>query len=282
MTTAGALLADAQARLGKAGIDTARMDARLLLAHAAGVEPNRLFTHPEMEIDASASAAFETLVARRGRREPLAHLTGTREFWSLDFAVTPATLIPRPDTETLIELTLHRLGAAPPSTILDIGTGSGCILVTLLREWTAAAGFGTDVSPEALSVAVANAGRHGVDDRATFVAGEWTAALSGPFDLVVSNPPYIATEDIAKLEPDVASFEPLAALDGGRDGLDAYRQLVPAVTAVLSPGGYLCMEVGLGQAEDVVGIGAASGLQHVETRGDLAGIHRAVALRKPV
>lgn len=280
MTAAGALLADGQARLAAAGIDTARIDARLLLAHAAGIEPGKLFTRPETDIGDDAKAIFIRLLDRRVRREPLSYLTGIREFWSLDFAVTSATLIPRPDTETLIELTLHRLGAAPPRTILDIGTGSGCILVSLLREWPQATGVGTDVSADALAVARANAVRHGVEARATFAEGRWVAGAVGPLDLVVSNPPYIPRAEIATLERDVADYEPLAALDGGTDGLDAYRALIPETVPILKPGGWLCVEVGIGQAGDVIRIGTDAGLSHVETRGDLTGVHRAVAMQK--
>lgn len=237
------------------------------------------------EAPASVATAVRSLTARRVTREPMAYILGEREFWGLPFKVSPAVLVPRPDSETVIDAVL---GLMPDRTrawrILDLGAGSGCLLLTLLREYPQARGVGFDASEPALAVAQHNADALGVADRARLVAGDWRArgwtdALGGPFDLVVSNPPYIESATIAGLMPDVARFEPRLALDGGPDGLDAYRLIAAAGPKLITSGGYLVAEVGEGQAVDVKGIFAVSGLTALAPWTDLGGIERVVPAR---
>jgi release factor glutamine methyltransferase len=262
--------------LRAAGIDNPRLEARLLLAHATGVPVAALLRDPQRRVD---PAGFDTLLARRAAHEPLAYIVGRREFWSLDFAVSPATLIPRPDSEALIEAALtafaHR---RPPDCVLDLGTGTGCLLLAALHEFATAFGVGVDRSPEAARLAAANAAALGMAGRAAFLCGDWTAALNARFDLVLCNPPYIPTSDIGGLMPEVAGHEPRDALDGGADGLAAYRRIVPSLPARLRPDGVAVLEVGTGQAEAVSALAREFGLA-ATTRPDLAGIARAVVLQ---
>jgi len=273
MTVAEALRHGA-ARLRAAGIDNPRLEARLLLAHAMGCDTAELIRAPD-----APAPAYDRLLDRRVAHEPLAYIVGRRGFWSLDFAVSPATLIPRPDTETLIEAAL----AMPPPgarRILDLGTGTGCILLTLLHAWPEALGIGIDLSPAAAALARQNAISLGLADRSAFLCGDWAEAVSGRFDLVVSNPPYIRSADIPGLMPDVAQYEPHRALDGGTDGYDAYRRLVADLPRLLAPRGVAILELGIGQAETVANLAMAAGLVS-ETRRDLGGIARAIVLRRP-
>ena len=273
MTVAEALRHGA-ARLRAAGIDNPRLEARLLLAHAMGCDTAGLIRAPD-----APAADYDALLDRRVAHEPLAYIVGRRGFWSLDFAVSPATLIPRPDTETLIEAAL----AMPPPgarRILDLGTGTGCILLTLLHEWPEALGIGIDLSPDAAALARQNAISLGLADRSAFLCGDWAEAVSGTFDLVASNPPYIRSADIPGLMPDVARYEPHGALDGGTDGYDAYRRLVADLPRLLAPRGVAILELGIGQAETVAYLAMAAGLVS-ETRRDLGGIARAIVLRRP-
>ena len=203
----------------------------------------------------------------------MAQILGEREFWGRAFRVTPDVLDPRPETETLVEAAL---GGPPAGRLLDLGTGSGCLLVTLLAEWPEATGVGVDVSPAALAVARENAERHGVEERATFHRGDWCAGLEGRFDLIVSNPPYIADDELAQLAPEVREHEPRLALAGGPDGLDAYRRLAPELPRLLSPGGRVLLEVGAGQAAAVVTILDEAGLAVGGIRCDLGGHGRVV------
>mgnify|MGYP003353039385 CR=1 FL=1 len=201
-------------------------------------------------------------------------------FRSMEFALSPETLDPRPDTETLVEAVLAAFrDASPPRRILDLGTGSGCILCALLREWPGTMGVGVDRSAGAAEAARRNARDLGFGDRAAFVCGDWTSALAGPFDVVVSNPPYVASADIAVLEPEVSRFDPAAALDGGGDGLAVYRVLAPALRALLAPGGVVAFEVGQGQAKEVGELLAEAGLEFIAVRADLSGIERVVLAR---
>jgi len=258
--------------------DNPRLEARLLLAHALGLTQNDLIRDPGREID---TTAYETLLARRIAREPLAMIVGRREFWSLEFQVSPATLIPRPDSETLIEAALAIFARRPPpKRLIDLGTGTGCLLLALLTEFPAAFGIGLDLSPAAASLAKANATRLGLGDRSAFVAGNWTDAVSGQFDLVVSNPPYIPGPEIAFLMPEVARHEPRQALDGGADGYDAYRRIVPILPLHLEPNGAAVLELGQGQATLVMDLAWKAGLQ-ASLRLDLAEIPRAIVLTKP-
>lgn len=279
----GALLRVASSRLEAAGIETPAREARLLLAHASGLSGTRIMAYPEQTIDPAAAAAFDHLVARRVQREPVSRILGTREFWSLDFVVTTATLDPRPDSETIVEAALDRIpGKNAAITIIDFGTGTGCLLLALLSERPRAFGIGVDRSEAAARVAADNARRLGFADRAQFMVGDWADALAGSVDLIVSNPPYIPAGEIAGLEPEVRAHDPLTALVGGTDGLDPYRLLTPAVARLLRPGGAVVFEVGQGQADAVADLATAAGLVLQELRRDLGGIARAVVLGKAV
>lgn len=274
-------IADAQrigaARLEAAGIENAAQEARLLLAHALGLTREELLRARDRLID---PAPFEALLARRAAREPTALILGHRAFWSLDLAVSPATLVPRPDSETLIEAALAAFPErASVRRILDLGTGTGCLLLAALAEFPAAFGIGVDRAPAAAWLARENARRNGLAGRAALLAGDWAAALGGVFDLVLSNPPYIPSADIAGLMPEVAAHEPLSALDGGADGLAAYRRIVAGLPRLLAPGGIAILELGIGQAPAVTGLAAAAGLV-AQARADLAGIPRALVLRR--
>ena len=282
MTTSGEALRALTSRLQEAQAPSARLDARILLAHALGVDSMAIFSHPERELTDKELAAIQVLGDRRAKREPVSHIIGRREFWSLSFKVTADTLDPRPDTETLIEAVLSRIpDRARPLSIVDFGTGSGCILLTLLSEFPNARGLGIDRSPAALAVAAENAKTLGLDGRAVFQAGNWGQGLDGRFDVIVSNPPYIPDGDVDGLEPEVAAFEPRGALAGGADGLDCYRALAPDVVRLLSPGGLAGFEFGQGQALDVSAIMQNVGLQLEDVKADLAGIDRCVILSQP-
>ena len=266
-------------RLDAAGIPDARREARLILAHALGVEPVVILGYPERPVEDAGH--YQGLIERRAAREPLSHLTGRREFWSLDFEVTPETLDPRADSETLVEAALAALpDHEAPLSIVDFGTGSGCLLLALLSELPNASGLGIDIAEETLAVARRNAARLGLDGRSLFSIGDWGAALAGPFDLVVSNPPYIPASEIAGLQPEVAGFEPRRALDGGADGLDAYRRLGPDIFRLLRSGGVAVLEFGLGQGAAVEGLMSAEGLTSQGFRRDLAGLDRCLVLGK--
>lgn len=275
--TIAQVLRDATARL-EAVTDNPRLEARLLLAHALGLTQNDLIREPGREID---TTAFEPLLMRRTAREPLALIVGRREFWSMDFLVSPATLIPRPDSETLIEAALAAFAnRPPPRRIVDLGTGTGCLLLALLKEFPSSFGIGLDIAIDAASLAKANATRLGLANRAAFVTGNWTDALSGRFDLIISNPPYIPASDIATLMPEVARHEPRRALDGGADGYDAYRTILPKIRNHLAPDGAAVLELGQGQADLVCGLARESGFEP-SLRLDLAEIPRAIVLSWP-
>ena len=276
--TLGRALAAARARLASAGIDSAALDARLLVAHAAGVTPERLVGWPEAALAPEAAARLDALVARRVAREPVARLVGAREFWSLDFAVSAATLVPRPETETLVEAALAAHPA--PARILDLGTGTGCVLLALLGERPDATGLGVDVAPDAVALAAVNAERLGLAARARFRRADWLDGIEERFDLVVANPPYVATGDLAGLMAEVRDHEPALALDGGPDGLASYRAIAAGLARVLAPGGAALFEVGAGQAEAVERLLAAGGLVPAPRRRDLAGIERVVEARR--
>ncbi|UCH76114.1 MAG: peptide chain release factor N(5)-glutamine methyltransferase [Rhodospirillales bacterium] len=277
--TIGECVAAGARQLSAAGIVDARREARLILAHALGVEPVAVSGYPERPVP--DPEAFERLIARRARREPLSHLTGQREFWSLTLETGPATLDPRPDSESLVEAAL---GVVPdrtaPLSVLDLGTGTGCLLLAVLSELPRAAGLGIDVSPAALAVARRNAERVGMASRTRFEPGDWGRRLDGQFDLILCNPPYIPTGEIAELQPEVADFEPRIALDGGADGLDAYRVVVPDIMRLLAAGGAAVLEFGAGQGAAVTQIVTAEGLVIDRMTRDLAGHERCATIRK--
>jgi release factor glutamine methyltransferase len=262
--------------LRAAGIDNPRLEARLLLAHALGLPVAALLRDPHASAD---PAGYDALLTRRAAHEPLAYIIGRREFWSLDFAVSPATLIPRPESETLIEAALaafaHR---TPPRRILDLGTGTGCLLLSALHEFPGAFGIGVDRSPDAARLAAANAAALGLAGRAAFLCADWAAPLAARFDLVLCNPPYIPTSDIDGLMQEVARHEPRGALNGGADGLTAYRQIVPCLPALLQPDGVAVLELGVDQAQAVVALAGKFGLTAI-TRPDLTGLPRAIVLQ---
>ncbi len=263
-----------------AGLDTPPLDARLLGMDALGIGATALVTDPEVEVSAAEAARLTQYALRRVAREPVARILGRAEFWSLPFRLSPETLVPRPDTETVVETALALVpDRRAPIRLLDLGTGSGCLLVALLHELPRTWGLGLDRSASALWTAAANARDNGVADRAAFAAGNWTAALAGRFDLVVSNPPYIATPIIRGLDPEVARHDPLRALDGGPDGLDAYRTILAGTAALLAPGGSLVLEIGHDQQVAVAALVAAAGLRLHGTAQDLAGHVRAVSVR---
>lgn len=271
--SAGAALARAARALAEAGIENAALDARLLLQHATGWPAEALIAR-ERVVPPAAFAALDALVARRAAREPLAYLTGTRGFWRHEFSVTRDTLIPRPDSEAVVEAALALLPDRP-ARVVDFGTGSGCLLLSILGDRPRAWGVGVDASPGTLAVAAANARALGLADRAAFVAADWGAALAGRFDLIVANPPYIRSGDMTGLAPELA-HEPPSALAAGADGLAAYRALVPHVMAGLAAGGHVVLEVGAGQASDVEGIFGF--LRALPRHRDLGQVERAVCL----
>lgn len=277
-----ALLRDTAVALTAAGIDNARFEARLLLAHAAGVTIEWLVAHGDEAPPPAMVEVLRALTARRIRREPMAYVVGEREFWGLSFKVSPAVLVPRPDSETLIEAALALMpGKTEPWRIVDLGVGSGCLLLTLLREFPNARGVGMDASAEALSVAQGNADALGVGDRTRLVGGDWrhqgwAGQLGGPFDLLVSNPPYIETATIDGLMPEVARFEPRLALDGGGDGLAAYRAIASQAAGLVTPGGRVLIEAGEGQAPDISGLLEVAGFAVGSPWKDLGGIDRIV------
>lgn len=280
MTTLVSLWTDVRRRLEAAGVDTPVFDARLLLEAGAGVTRLDIVTDPRRPVTAEQVAAVDALARRREAREPVGHIIGRRHFWTLELAVSPAVLIPRPETELLVETALRALAPDAPARVLDLGVGSGAILLSVLTERAQATGIGVDISDGALAVAQANARALGLIDRASLQHGGWDAPLDGAFDIVVSNPPYIATGDIDTLAPEVARFEPRVALDGGADGLDAYRAITARLPHLLKRGGVYMFEVGRGQAEAVTALAQAAGLTVEEPRRDLAGIPRVVRGRR--
>lgn len=273
------------ARLRTAGIDEAELDARTLLGVALGLDLTGLVAQGARPLTPTEAASVAEYAARRIAGEPVARILGVREFWGLPFQLSHATLVPRPDTETVVELALEmvreRPASMPPMRIVDIGVGSGAILLALLHEIPGAFGVGTDLNLDALRTAKRNAAALGLAKRAAFVACSYLDALGGSFDLIVSNPPYIRTSDIADLSREVREHDPHLALDGGSDGLDAYRALIPQASARLAPGGALIVEAGQGQAEDIATLmGAAALTVERPPKADLAGIPRAVSARK--
>jgi release factor glutamine methyltransferase len=259
--TIGRLLAWTADFLKRKGSDSPRLDAEVMLAHVLGYERVQLYTHYEDVVGDRGRGEFRDLVRRRSEGTPVAYLVGRKEFYSLRFDVTPAVLIPRPETEFVVIEFLDAVKEIEEPTAVDVGTGSGCIAIACARHKPGARFLAVDLSPEALAVAARNAERHGVSDRVEFLPGDLLAPAAdrGPFDVVVSNPPYIATAEVERLDPGVKDHEPRAALDGGPDGLSAYRRLVEQAAPLLKPGGRLILEIGYDQEEVVESIIAESG-----------------------
>lgn len=279
--TADDLLQAAQGRLAEVGVATPRRDARLLLAVAMGIDETALLTDPDLAVSAEAAARFQGFVDRRQARMPVSRILGEREFWSLAFRIGPGVLDPRPDSETLVEAALAHVDAAPAGRggawqVLDLGTGSGCLLLALLWELPNATGLGLERDPDAAALARANAARQGLQDRAEVRAADWDTLEGERFDLILANPPYVPTAEIAGLDPEVAQHDPMGALDGGPDGLDAYRALVPKLAGWLAPGGHAFLEAGRGHAADVQALLRAAGLRTPAGVCDLAGTLRCV------
>jgi release factor glutamine methyltransferase len=269
------LLARAAERLKQAGCETPDLDARLLLRAAAGLSREDIILEPGRSVPAGEVQRFEALIERRARREPVSRILGEREFYGRTFRVTPETLDPRPDTETLIDAALALMPQG--ARILDLGTGTGAIAVTLLAERPDASALATDVSPAALAVAAENAERAGVAERLRLIHGSWFEPVSGVFDIIVSNPPYIPAGDIAGLSPDVRNFDPILALVGGQDGLDPYRAISACAARHLAEAGHVLVEIGAGQADEVEAIFAALGFGSPERHKDLGGHVRCLA-----
>lgn len=293
------ILHDALHRLTEANIDNPQLDARLLLAHALGLTREALLLRGDAVLTAAQQRDFDALIARRLAREPMSHILGMREFYGREFKVNRDVLDPRPDTETLIDAVLQQQPTTnnqQPITILDIGTGSGCIIITLLKEIAHARGVGLDISEDALRVAFVNKMHHGLEGRLDLIAGDMGDIFSKnsilsdqQFDIIVSNPPYIPTSEMTMLMPEVCDYEPHIALNGGKDGLDCYRQLAKSAGQLLRSHsdkisdecrGQMFLEVGAGQADDVVGIFNAESWQLHRVHTDLAGHKRCVTFNR--
>jgi release factor glutamine methyltransferase len=274
------VLAQAAGALRAAGVEDSLREAQMLLADALGTDKAGLIAREQDACEPAAEKRLQAMIARRVQGEPISRIRGWKDFYGRVFQITADVLDPRPDTETLVEAGLARLPAR--GRVLDLGVGSGCVLVSLLAERPDASGVGVDVSPAALVVAQANAGRLGVLDRATWIEGGWAVATGlGTFDVVVSNPPYIPTGEIPMLDREVREQDPGLALDGGADGLCAYRAIVPVAMGALADGGWLVLEVGAGQAGEVAALLSGEGFADICTRRDLGGHERVVEGRRP-
>lgn len=278
MTDLGQILAASAARLREAGVEGARRDARLLIGHLLGIGQAEMVARPERVLRDDEVAAVEAAIARRAAREPVSRILGSREFYGLEFGLGAETLDPRPDSETLVEAALAAIADKDSPRVLDLGTGTGCLLLAVLAERSDASGVGVDAAEGAVAVAAANAEALGLAARAVFLQRDWTVPGwregLGRFDLVLSNPPYIPDADIAGLEPEVREFEPRRALAGGSDGLDPYRVLIPELPALLVPGGVAGFEFGIGQEGAVTALFTAVGLEVTATPRDLGGVIR--------
>lgn len=276
----------AAAQLRDAGVEQARLDARLLLMAATGLDAEDMIRDPDAELSPPHVAAYAAMIARRAAREPVSRILQRREFWSLDFEISPETLDPRPDSETLIRAALGAIGDHNrPLHILDIGAGCGCLLLALLSELPGAQGVGVDISSGALDVARRNAARLGLQARARFMASDvrgpdWTKQAGGPFDIVIANPPYIENAAIKTLAPEVSRYDPYIALAGGEDGLDFYRIITISLAQLLYPDGMVIFEAGIGQSQDVRMLLHEAGMLADEPLCDLGGVARAIIGRR--
>jgi release factor glutamine methyltransferase len=274
-------LAALRRTLTEAGFDSPALDARLLLLSALGIPATELLTRPDTPLTPEEADRLSAHALRRLAREPVARIIGEREFWGLPFVLSPETLVPRPDSETVVETALGLIpDRRAPLLIADLGTGSGCLLTALLHELPQASGLGIDRSQGALRTARHNATVNGVGARSLFVASDWARAIRGPFDLIVSNPPYIASPVIPGLDAEVREHDPLLALDGGTDGLDAYRIILDDAERLLEPGGLLVVEIGYDQADALRRLARAHALEVLTVAHDLSGSPRGVALKR--
>ncbi|MFO0994669.1 MAG: peptide chain release factor N(5)-glutamine methyltransferase [Hyphomicrobiales bacterium] len=269
--TLASLLGWGRGRLDQERIETAALDARLLLQHVTGVKHETLIGEPETEVVDDKAADYCALIERRARHEPVSRIVGVREFYGRNFRLSPATLDPRPDTETLISAALELLREEPSPYILDLGTGTGAIPVTLLAELPGAQAVATDVSPEALETAALNAQENAVRDRLKPILASWFDGISGCFDLIISNPPYLSRGEIEILSPEVRDWDPYRALDGGEDGLDCYRAIAAGAGKHLLPSGHIVVEIGAGTAGQVAEIFADKGFSLLTAHNDLGG-----------
>jgi len=280
--TLGSLLGEVASMLSQAGFTEPRRAARRLVASTLDLTPAELLSHSEQVLDEQHTGRVRRALDRMAEHEPLSRIVGRREFWGLEFTLCGDTLDPRPETETVVEAVLRRvLDRDAPLRFLDLGTGTGCILLALLSEFPAATGFGVDLALGAVMTARRNAAALGLAERAHFLVGDWGTAMSGKFDVIASNPPYIASAALADLPPEVALYDPCLALDGGADGLGAYRALVVDLARLLQPGAVLVIEVGFSQAPAVAAMLRASGMAIEGCERDLAGIARCVVAGAP-
>ena len=270
-------LTSATAWLTDTGIPNANVDARVLLAHAMGCEPSRLILMEDDDVHPDVFRTFDGYLASREKFQPVSQIIGGREFWGRWFSVTPDVLDPRPETESLIETALQH---GPFQRILDLGTGSGILAVTLAAEWSDARAIAIDISSEAIAIASKNAAAHDVADRVNFIVSNWFDAVAGQFDLIVSNPPYIAAAEMGELSPDVRNWEPFLALTPGGDGLESYRIIASNLDQFLADDGVALFEIGYTQGADVVEIFGAAGFANVTVSQDLGGRDRVVTVKK--
>lgn len=273
-------LKEAVGLMKAAGLDTPVLDARLIVQHALGITWDTLYLKDDQPLTEHERGRLVQELGRRAAHEPVSRIVGRRHFWTLDLAVSPDTLDPRADTESLIETVVAAIpDRTRPLKVLDLGTGTGAILLALLAEYPDATGVGVDISEGALAIAHINADSHGLAARASFARAHWAEGVAGPFDVIVSNPPYIERGDLPGLPPEVREHDPMLALDGGLDGLDAYRALMPVVAALLTADGLAVLEIGMGQADSVTAIAQRCGLKPAGRKADLGGIERALSFK---
>ncbi len=273
------ILNSAKNNLQQSGCDNPSLDAQLLLAHTIGKTREFIIGRPEHPLSTEEISAYESLIKRRQNREPLAKIIGKKEFWSREFIVSGATLDPRPDSETIIEAVLELFPDKNSELkVADFGTGSGCLLLTILAEYPESLGIGVDIQRDTLDIAAENAAKLGLAKRSEFILNNWAEGMDGKFDLIISNPPYIKNSDIKELAPEVSAHEPYMALAGGEDGLDCYRLLAPQLKNLLKPNGHLIFEFGMGQENSVREISEHAGMQFISFKNDLAGIIRCIVV----